>query len=250
MADEPADEQPAPTPAPTPTPPTPPPTPTPPPPASYWWDSLIVPGTLVIGLGLFLLFVFQYLQMLPEAQRSTIEGTRLILVLTLIVSMLGFGGLMIARALFGSGDADDLNTRYRLAREVFLVFAGTFGTVTGFYFGSAGTGMAAATPFAVKSSFAGGKVLLTIEGGAAPFVALLAPDGKSASTLQHSAERAISFEVGGDACPDKAKITVVDGRGQQSETVLACDAADAVDTGNATAPAAEADNMTMTNSAN
>ena len=233
MADEPADGQQTPT-----------PTPTPPPPASYWWDSLIVPGTLVIGLGLFLLFVFQYLQMLPEAQRSTIEGTRLILVLTLIVSMLGFGGLMIARALFGSGDADDLNTRYRLAREVFLVFAGTFGTVTGFYFGSAGTGMAASSPLAVKSSFAGGKVLVTIEGGAAPFVALLAPDGKSASMLQHSGERAISFEVGGNTCPEQAKITVVDGRGQQSETTLACTATTPADTAadNGAAPAAGAGN--------
>ncbi len=170
--------------------------------------------------------------------------------LTLIVSMLGFGGLMIARALFGSGEVEELNTRYRLAREVFLVFAGTFGTVTGFYFGSAGTGMAAPSLFAVKSSFAGGKVLLTIEGGAAPFVALLAPDGKSASMLQHSADRAISFSVSDGVCPDKAKVTVVDGRGQQSETVLTCDGPDAVDTGNTTAPAAEADNMTMTNSAN
>lgn len=221
-------------------------------PAPRWWDSFIIPGTLLIGLSIFLWFVYQYLAILPIAQRFTIEGTRLILVLTLIVSMLAFGGLMIARALYGAGDPDELNTRYRLAREVFLVFAGTFGTVTGFYFGSAGTNASPVTPLSVKSSFADGKVAVGIEGGTAPFIGLLTADGQAAGTSINSADRAISFTISDRTCPKKAKITVVDGRGQQSETILACDGPDAVDTGNVTAPAADnaVDTAPVTNSTN
>lgn len=205
--------------------------PSPPPPdapsadaaAGHWWDSLIVPGTLVIGLGLFLIFVFTYIWMLPVNERFTVEGTRLILVLTLIVSMLGFGGLMIARALFGTGDVDDLNTRYRLAREVFLVFAGTFGTVTGFYFGSAGSNASPVAALAVKPSYAAGKVVASIEGGTAPFIALLTPSGQAAGVSATSSDRTISFAA--DPCPDKARVTVVDGHGQQQEAMLDCAAA-------------------------
>ncbi len=217
-------------------------------PAPRWWDSFIIPGTLLIGLGIFLWFVYKYLELLPIAQRFTIEGTRLVLVLTLIVSMLAFGGLMIARALYGKGDAEDLNSRYRLAREVFLVFAGTFGTVTGFYFGSAGTNASPVTPLSVKSSFADGKVVVAIEGGTAPFIGLLTATGQAAGTSISSADRAISFSVSDGTCPDKAKVTVVDGRGQQSETVLACDAPDVVDTGNAAM--LDANDAMVTNSAN
>lgn len=230
MADDPADQATTPTPR--------------------WWDSFVIPATLLIGLSIFLWFVYQYLQMLPIAQRFTIEGTRLILVLTLIVSMLGFGGLMIARALYGSGNAEDLNTRYRLAREVFLVFAGTFGTVTGFYFGSAGTNAGPVAALSVKSSFADGKVAVAIEGGTAPFIGLLTADGQAAGTSISSNDRAISFAVGDGGCPDKAKITVVDGRGQQSETVLACTAPAAPPTGDAAGIAIDGNDAMVTNNSN
>lgn len=218
--------------APPPPPPPPPPTPQPP-----GWTWLITPLTLLIGLGIFLLWVSNYLASLPAAERFTIEGTRLILVLTLIVSMLGFGGLMIARSLYGNLSSEDLNARYRLAREVFLVFAGTFGTVTGFYFGSAGSNGAPAAALVVSSSFAAGKVTLSVEGGTAPFIAILQPAGDAPGISLNSEQRAISLPVSGP-CPAKARVTVVDGRGQRSETTIDCTqpAAEPAEPANTTAP--------------
>lgn len=212
-----------PSPGPTAPPPAPPP---PPPPAPI--AALSVQATLLIGMALFFVMIGIYLASIPAAIRYTVDGTRPVLVFTLIAAMLAFGGLMIAKSLYGGASGDDLNGRFRLAREVFLIYAGTFGTVTGFYFGSAGGPAAAPAPLAVKPSFAAGRLLIAVEGGAAPFLAIVTPAGGASGYQQRSTERTLTIPLPtGAPCPDKAAITLVDGRGQISETVLACPAATA-----------------------
>lgn len=196
-------------------------------------------GAFVYGLILFFVFVAAYLWSIPEAVRYTVEGTRPILVFTLIASMLGFGGMMIQSAL--SQSVTEIEKRFPLAREVFLIFAGTFGTVTGFYFGSAGGPAATPAPLAVKPSFAAGRLLIAVEGGAAPFLAIVTPAGGASGYQQRSTERSLTIPLpAGASCPDKAAITLVDGRGQISETVLACPAATAPSPGPVASPPAPA----------
>lgn len=223
---------------PSPTPPAPPAPPSPPPPPPAPAATLSVQATLLCGMALFFLMIGIYLWSIPAPIRYTVDGTRPVLVFTLIAAMLAFGGLMMAKSLYGGASGEDLNGRFRLAREVFLIYAGTFGTVTGFYFGSAGGPAAGPAPLAVKPSFAAGRLLIAVEGGAAPFLAIVTPAGGASGYQQRSSERTLAIPLpAGAPCPDKAVITVVDARGQISETVLACAAA-APSPGPSTSPSA------------
>lgn len=182
------------------------------------WASIILVGIIVLG---YFGGVFFYMWGLGPDQYSSIEGTRPILVFTLIVAMLSFGGLLIVRALFSNDSDERMQTRFRLAREVFLVFSGIFGTIIGFYFGAADDD-APSPPSLSAPAFADGRIGVAIEGGRAPFITMLTREGGPAGQVVQGDDRTVSFVIDGGACPANAAITVVDGAGQRDEAEVTC----------------------------
>lgn len=91
---------------------------------------------MTISVIAFFWFVSRYFFDLTPDQRMSPAAVRPIIVIMLILAMLGFGGTLIIRPLFAPADANLLTDRFRLSREIFLVFSGVFATVIGFYFGS------------------------------------------------------------------------------------------------------------------
>jgi hypothetical protein len=174
----------------------------------------------LVGLATIAFFggIFLYIYGLGPARYSSIEATRPVLVFTLIIAMLGFGGLLIARALFSNLTDEQFERRFRSAREIFLVFAGIFGTIIGFYFG-AGDEEAGVAP-TVTVSHASGQVTAAVEGGAAPFLAIYTPPANGGdSQVKRSSERALNFTA---ACQAGATVLVIDGAGRQASGSVTC----------------------------
>jgi hypothetical protein len=172
----------------------------------------------LLALAIVLCFatMWAYFWGLGPQRYSTIEATRPVLVFTLIVAMLGFGGLMIFRAF----DKDVDKESFAHAREIFLVFAGIFGTIIGFYFGAAdqenGT-----PPSLSEPVYDAGRISVEVAGGVAPFISLLTIESRPDDSQVRQGElRALSFEVG--QCPADASITVVDGDGNRDQAEITC----------------------------
>ena len=180
--------------------------------------SIFLVGIVVLG---YFAGVFFYMWGLGPDQYSSIEGTRPVLVFTLIVAMLGFGGLLIVRALFSNDSDERMQTRFRLAREVFLVFSGIFGTIIGFYFGAADDDEPS-PPSLSAPAFADGRIDVAIEGGRGPFITMLTLGSGPGGQVIEGDDRTISFVIAGGACPANASLTVVDGEGQRDEAELVC----------------------------
>lgn len=164
-------------------------------------------------------FLFFYFYMLGGENFTSMESVRPLLVLTLILSMLGFGGLLIIRALFAPYDGEELQNRFRLGREIFLVFSGIFGTIIGFYFGSEDDEQAEAPT--VEVAFSPGRITGAVVGGTAPFVMIYTPAGATGGTATTSNDRAISIPVEGP-CPEGATLLIVDGRGRRADGKIDC----------------------------
>jgi len=107
---------------------------------------------------------------------STIEGTRPLLTVASIIATFAFGGGLVFAALFSNEGG--FENRFRMAREIFLVFSGVFATVVGFHFGSPSSADSAAR--AEREAAAAligeptiqekdGKLVLTIKGGTPPY---------------------------------------------------------------------------------
>ena len=136
---------------------------------------------------------------------------------------LGFGGLLIGRALFSDEPHDQFQNRFRHAREIFLVFAGIFGTIIGFYFGASDDDAAAAqgVPAIEVATAANRTVEVTVTNGAEPFMGMLElADGAGAAALTADG-RKLTTQLGPDQCPSGAKIRIVDGRGRRAEAEIA-----------------------------
>lgn len=97
-----------------------------------------IAGVTLIAVAViaFFWFVGEYFFSLTADQRMSPAAIRPLIVITLILAMLGFGGVLILRPLFAPEPVDGLTERFRLSREIFLVFSGVFATVIGFYFGA------------------------------------------------------------------------------------------------------------------
>jgi hypothetical protein len=101
---------------------------------------------------------------------QTITGGRAVLLLALTFAFVTFGGALLIAPLFSEGSIEE---RFRRSREVFLLFAGMFTTVVGFYFASAnqpflGSELLIAETFdshkgELQVAVAGGKPPYTIE---------------------------------------------------------------------------------------
>ena len=176
----------------------------------------------LLALAIVLCFgtMWAYFWGLGPERYSTIEATRPVLVFTLIVAMLGFGGLMIFKAF----DKDVDKENFANAREIFLVFAGIFGTIIGFYFGAAD--QENGTPPSLREpAYNNGELSVEIQGGTAPFITLLTIESRPADTQARQGDsRALTFTLG--PCPNDASLTVVDGDGNRDQAEITCPAED------------------------
>jgi hypothetical protein len=175
-------------------------------------------GLVIAILILFFGGIFLYLNGMRPGPYWTVEATRPIIVYTLIVAMLGFGGLLIVRPLFSAEDPKTLQERFRLAREVFMVFAGVFGTIIGFYFGTGGP-TPADPPSLGTPAFVDGKVTVEVRGGRRPLFAdiILPPANRQRMSV---ASDTLSYTIA--ACPAGARIEVTDSDHRIADALLSC----------------------------
>ncbi len=203
-------------------------------------NTLILAIIVAIGYGLLVWYIIWGLH-----GAYSVEGTRLLLVLTLTIAIFGFGGLLIGSALF-AGEGDGFQNRFRLAREIFLVFSGIFGTIIGFYFGTSDDEDKGASP-AVEVAYSDGQVTAAVTGGAEPFIGIIRKKGDPAGEVMTANKRTLTYTA--TPCPEDASVLVVDGRGRQAEGALKCGPPSGGGGGTATNNTAE-ENAADTNATN
>ena len=188
-------------------------------------------------------FLFYFVDRLVRRELSAVESVQFLIVLTLILSMLGFGGLLIIRSMFAPYGQEELEGRFRMGREVFLVFSGVFGTIIGFYFGSDGGESGDAGAPAVEVAYQAGRVTAAVSGGSSPFTAIYTAPGETGGRVMTAEDRVHSIEVGTE-CPDGGEVVVIDGRGRRADAKLECEGGG--DSGN---PENGVENQTANNTA-
>lgn len=155
-----------------------------------------------------------YLKGLGAPAYAGVEATRAVLVFTLIAAMLAFGGLLIIRPLFSAEEPAKLQERFRLSREIFMVFAGVFGTIIGFYFGTS-TPAPADPPTLGVPSFAAGKVTVDVTGGRAPFRGTITLPSPGGNQRMEVSDHTLSYTIA--TCPAGATIEVRDRDDRRAE---------------------------------
>ena len=194
-------------------------------PGSGKFSGSIMPFATLVTI-LFFGGIALYLSKLEDI--SSVRATRPILVFTLIVAMLGFGGLLMVRSLFGDLNEERLEKRFRLAREIFLVYSGIFGTIIGFYFGAADE-IDVASPPSITLSGSSDTISAQVTGGSAPFTGVLQRTEPKLDLLLQGGGRLLSVKLeqpaGGSPdmvdgvpnyCGIGGTITVIDGRGRRA----------------------------------
>ena len=145
---------------------------------------------LLLAFGGVAFFMGAYVWKVGIADLRTIEGARPILTITAVLATITFGGGLVFAALFSNEGAFD--NRFRMAREIFLVFSGVFATVVGFHFGNPNTVRTEPTTTTnpdsskqaskaliteINASEKEGKLVLIVKGGTPPFKATAMIDG-------------------------------------------------------------------------
>jgi hypothetical protein len=129
------------------------------------------PAFGIAALGLAFLFTLGAMAltitMMGSSSWQTITGGRAVLLLALTFGFVTFGGALLVTPLFAEGSLDE---RFRRSREIFLLFAGMFSTIVGFYFASAANPYLGA-PLLVAETFDMRKAELqvAVAGGKAPY---------------------------------------------------------------------------------
>lgn len=185
---------------------------------------------IVVVVGIMALFA-AYFVGIGYNWNFSIDQTRPLLVMTLIVSMLGLGGMLTFMAFMSSEGGDDLNSRFRLAREVFLVFSGIFGTIIGFYFGAADKEKAD-NPISVSIAVANSELSAEVTGGTPPFVGIVERVDPLLKRLMQGKDRVLSLRFTPfspddkkdgdkdgvfDGCAVGATVIVIDSNGKRAE---------------------------------
>lgn len=176
---------------------------------------------VLFAAGAYFVGIWVYLYGLGAPRYAGVEATRSVLVFTLSVAMLGFGGLLMVRTLFSVDNIETMRERFRNAREIFLVFSGVFSTIIGFYFGTATT-TAADPPNLAAPSFAAGTVSAEFDGGRAPFRGIFRRTPSSAGVAMVVRDHTLSFSAPGGVCPEGATIEVVDHDRRSDEVPVHC----------------------------
>lgn len=135
---------------------------------------------LLVAFGGVAYFMGAYIWKVDISELRTIEGSRPILTITAVLATIAFGGGLVFAALFSNEGA--FENRFRMAREIFLVFSGVFATVVGFHFGKPDTPRSdfsntveqskQPSKVAVLETIASekdGKLVFAIKGGTPPF---------------------------------------------------------------------------------
>ena len=129
-------------------------------------------GILVLAI-IFILTIIAISQM-GAAAWQTVPGGRAVLLLALTFAFVTFGGTLLVTPFFSaSTEGRGFDERFRRSREIFLLFAGMFSTIVGFYFASANNPAAGSTLLVIETfnadkgdlqvAVTGGKPSYTIE---------------------------------------------------------------------------------------
>jgi hypothetical protein len=129
-------------------------------------------GILVLAI-IFILTIIAISQM-GAAAWQTVPGGRAVLLLALTFAFVTFGGTLLVTPFFSaSTEGRGFDERFRRSREIFLLFAGMFSTIVGFYFASANNPAASSTLLVIETfnadkgdlqvAVTGGKPSYTIE---------------------------------------------------------------------------------------
>lgn len=178
----------------------------------------------VIGVVIFFCFfsLWAYFWGIGAERYTQIDATRPVLVFTLIIAMLGFGGTLIFQALYSSEAPDEATKRFRLAREIFLVYSGIFGTIIGFYFGAA-SGEAPSDPPTLSAATiqADGLVAINVDKGASPYSGTirLVGEAEDRALAASGARLIIQLDLARD-CPAGAKVTARDSAARTAELTV------------------------------
>jgi len=185
-------------------------------PQSHSWQEQVKPALgmlmLVVVFGLLGYFMYSYGGAVGLGRLTSIDGTRPLLVVAAIVSTIAFGGALIIGSLFSSEGT--LQERFRLAREIFLVFSGVFGTVMGFYFGASDTKSAS---FGLDATLQDATVVAYATGGTAPYKMSLSYGKGTCTITRESPDGWARFNL--DKKTDNisdGKILAIDGKGMQA----------------------------------
>jgi hypothetical protein len=130
------------------------------------------PGFGIIALGLAFLFtivaVSVALAKMGASSWQTIPGGRAVLLLALTFAFVTYGGTLLVTPFFSEGSGFD--ERFRRAREIFLLFAGMFTTIVGFYFASANNPFLGASLLIAETfNAAKGELQVAVAGGKSPY---------------------------------------------------------------------------------
>ncbi|MET0251672.1 MAG: SprB repeat-containing protein [Novosphingobium sp.] len=146
------------------------------------WIKSILWISVVAIVALTGLIAYLYSRMSPEQLLGN-AAARPVIMLAMIVAMLGFGGFLIVRSLLMEGAAEEIEAKFRMGREIFLVYSGIFATVVGFYFGALDADNERPKGVALTTSLsADGTIVADVTGGTPPYaMVLVGRDGKRVS---------------------------------------------------------------------
>lgn len=168
------------------------------------WFSISIIATIVILTSIYMF------QSSGEEGFANVANGRAFLMIVIIFATTVFGGTMLYSALFGPKVSDK---RAQQAREIFVFFSGTFGTVVGFYFASATNEIQneAEVPRVTASlNLQGnGQISATILGGQGTFTVSLEKTGDPQKFAQDKEDsRKFSLKIQPDVCPAGGRVLV------------------------------------------
>jgi hypothetical protein len=149
---------------------------------------------------------------------QTMSGGRAVLLVALTLSFVTFGGALLVAPLYSE---EKLEERFRRSREIFLLFAGMFSTVVGFYFASVDEKATIVTTESFDA--AKGELQLTVIGGKSPYVVEIEAGEKEwLKKYSQSIDRGetASFTLEKSGWPRPIKIKVKDSVGVTIERQL------------------------------
>lgn len=125
------------------------------------------PAFGLVGLALVSILLAVIVILMGPTAWTTIEGGRAVLLLALTFAFVTFGGTLLITPFFSQWNLFD--ERFRRAREIFLLFSGTFATIVGFYFAAAVS--PASSPLLMAETFNAdkGELQVVVASGKAPY---------------------------------------------------------------------------------
>jgi uncharacterized membrane protein len=135
---------------------------------------LLYDSTILIGL-LFVVVMLYKIGSVDFYSLSNPEYMRGVLTITIVLSFVVLGVILILGSLFGSrnGSKEESDERFRRAREVYAGVVGIVGTIVGFYFGSATT---TGDSLQIKKTLEGNLLTIGISGGSRPYTVVMSSD--------------------------------------------------------------------------